>query len=127
RKLNIDNPGIGITKIYKVAGIQNVSALDLTYYTTEFFKNNEVKGKINFAQQMIYDVGQSGFSFGALFQLNYFHRAADDKGGVDLTPFQPSHGIGLYPMAEYVINDTFNLRTIAGALVYQNNANQDNM
>lgn len=125
QKLNVNDPNLNYTKIYKLAGIQNVTALDTTYFTTEFYKNNNIVGMVNLAQQMIYEVGKSGFSFGALVQGNYFYRSSDTKDGQDISMVQPSHGFGVYPMAEYVINDTYNLRTISGVWVYQNTASED--
>lgn len=64
---------------------------------------------------MMKDLGQTGFSYGAAF-IGYFYDFRDSVKRQDNT----NQLIGIYPQAEYVINDTYNIRTVFGWQVYEN-------
>lgn len=116
----IDNPGVSYSVMYKAAGIQNVSSLGVTAYTRDDLVETGYQGNVGFQQVMIYDFGGSKFSAGLLFGVSAstFNKTKD-KNGRSLLSQQGDYDVGAYPFAEYVINDTFNLRTIAGMWTYE--------
>ncbi len=69
---------------------------------------------------MIYDFGGSKFSAGLLVGVSAstFNKTKDSNGR-SLLARQGDYDVGAYPFAEYVINDTLNLRTIAGMWTYE--------
>lgn len=119
--LNINDPQLAYTTLFKLAGIQNVTSFYATAITQDFLSDlgYEYSGEI--AHQLIYDMGKSGFSVGALVRGQKYFFSTEDLNGSNIKSAQADYNFGLYPMAEYVINDTFNLRTISGVWVYEHN------
>lgn len=122
-ELDVANPFISYTHLNKFLGVQTVATIGLTQYTAgnlvDVGYQNAVDGSLN----TMYNVGSTGFSFGALMLYSkYFF----DKNDEAFLSNQTDVVFGFLPQAEYVINDTFNLRTIIRSHWYQNsNANRD--
>lgn len=126
-----DNPGLTYQVVYKTAGIQNVTQFGANAYTSDFTRAMGYMAGLNFSQIAVYDFGGSNFSLGANFALgsNYFDK---DKSSTALYqgqsilrgPQQGDYSAGIYPFAEYVINDRFNVRTISGIWVYDHSRAQ---
>lgn len=118
RELEVFNPFLSYTTMNKFFGVQTVASLSYTQYTFESQRNtgylNSVQGSLN----TMYDFGGSKFSVGflALYSRNTF-----DNSDADNLESQNETVWGFLPQAEYVINDTFNLRTIVRSNWYQNN------
>lgn len=115
--LDIANPSIGYAHINKFLGVQTILSGSLTRNTRSFNTDRGNEYTVNASFNTMYDVGKTGFSFGLLGaatrNLYTGDETADQAGKGGLWTF------GFYPQFEYVINDTFNLRTIARSLVWQ--------
>jgi hypothetical protein len=90
RKLNIQDPFLKYTHVNRLWGMQSISNIQGIYITNNQLKD-ALRSQLVLQQVFMKDVGDSGLSL----------------------------EIGFYPVAEYVINDTYNLRTTFGWQVYQ--------
>lgn len=122
-ELDVSNPFISYTHMNKFFGVQTIATATLRQYTasnlTDVGYQNEIAGSLN----TMYNVGKTGFSFGALMLYSKYFFNKDDEAFLGS---QNDVVFGFLPQAEYVINDTFNLRTIIRSHWYQNtNANRD--
>jgi hypothetical protein len=115
QKLNVQDPFLKYSHLDKILGIQSISTVQ-----GKFITNNQLGDTLRFrselllSQNFMKDVGQTGFSYGAAF-MGYFYDFRDSVNRDGLT----ERLLGIYPQAEYVINDTFNLRTVFGWQVYE--------
>jgi hypothetical protein len=73
------------------------------------------RSELSVSQNFMKDVGDTGFSYGVSF-MGFFYDFRDSVKTDGLT----EQMFGIYPQAEYVINDTFNLRTVYGWQVFEN-------
>lgn len=116
----ISNPSLTYQTVYQAAGIQNVTAVSGTFTTDEAYREIGDWGTLSVSQTAIYDFGGSKFSVGLAGEVGYtrFDKAStdliDDGDGnmIQLGTQQADYAFAFYPFAEYVLNDTFNLRTV---------------
>ncbi len=115
-ELDISDPRISYTHMNKFAGIQTIITTEVLQYTAGNFTNTGYQNKASLLVNTMYAVGDTGFSFGAytLFERNFFDSTQADPADQLETVF------GFLPQAEYIINDTFNLRTIIRSHWYDN-------
>lgn len=117
-ELDISNPYIGYTYMNKFLGVQTILSATLTEFTagdrTAIGYKNSLGGTVN----TMYNIKDSGFSFGALL---LYTKYIFDKDDSEFLASQNDVVFGFLPQAEYIINDTFNLRTIIRSHWYQNN------
>lgn len=116
-ELDASNPFVSYTNLANIAGVQTISTIGLTHYTagqaTDLGYAQMVSGSVN----TMYNFGGSDFSVGALAVAEY--NTFDDNDA----RFQSSQNevvFGILPQAEYVLDETFNLRTIIRSHWYQN-------
>lgn len=125
RQLDISDPSLRYSHLAKIAGIQTVLSAQSTLITNNQLNDLGFRSSHNASMNMFKDVPNTGFSYGFLVQgtIYDFDTGNLNTGGVGdaLT----DKGAGLYPQFEYVINDTYNLRTIFGWQVYENLRGQD--
>jgi hypothetical protein len=117
--LDITNPYASFTHMNKFFGVQTIATAGITQYTASNLTDIGYQNDVNFALNTMYAVGKTGFSFGALaVYTKYFYDGGDytDKEEAN----QADVVWGFLPQAEYIINDTFNLRTIIRTNWYQN-------
>ncbi|MGE0763764.1 MAG: hypothetical protein AB7N80_10845 [Bdellovibrionales bacterium] len=120
-----DNPSMTYQVLAKLGGVQSVTQLGATWYTSDFLRRLGYAGGVSLSQIMVYDFGGSKFSLGANIALgaNWF-----DKSSPALDAQQGDYSAGLYPFMEYVISDKLNVRTISGVWVYDHDrAHEDDM
>ena len=115
RKLNVQDPFLKYTHLDSIFGIQSISTVQGKLITSNQLANNRFRSELMLSQNFMKDVGKTGFSYGAAL-IGYFYDFRDSVKRDDLT----DKLIGIYPQAEYVINDTYNLRTVFGWQVYEN-------
>lgn len=115
-KLDVSNPYVSYTRLAKIYGVQTVVSAGLTKYTTGNFTDAGYNYNTSFSLNTMYDFGGSSFSVGV---LGVFDRNLFDNDDPALAGFQAETVYGFLPQAEYVINDTFNLRTIVRSHWYQ--------
>ncbi len=116
RDLDISNPRLSYTHMNKFAGIQTIITGEVLQYTQGTFTDFGYQNKASLLVNTMYEVGNTGFSFGAytIFERNFFDDTQTNPANQLETVF------GFLPQAEYVINDTFNLRTIVRSHWYDN-------
>jgi len=112
----IDDPGLTYQLLGKFWGIQSVSSLGANAYTSDVARKYGYASGVSLSEILIYDFGGSKFSLGSNFVAvrNFF-----DSDKLELLEQQSDYGFGVLPFMEYVINDTFNLRTLSGLWVYE--------
>lgn len=117
QKLDVSDPYINYTRLANFYGVQTVITAGLRKYTTGNLTDAGYDFNTNLVVNTMYDFGGSNFSVGlyAVYDRNFFSN--DDAA---LAAFQNETIFGFLPQAEYVINDTFNLRTIVRSHWYQN-------
>jgi hypothetical protein len=122
--LDVQNPALSYSRIFKVKGVQNVLSAGAGLYTQGALTDRGYQYFFNSSLNTMYDMGKTGASAGLLFTYdrNFFDRdtAINARGvQVSLLEGQAEQVLGIYPQAEYEINETFNLRTILRAWVYE--------
>ena len=112
RELTVSDPGIGYTHLDRFFGWQSVTSTSFTYITNSEQDKMGYNSSFYLGQTFMRDLGNTGFSYGMAFSwTRYFH----DK---NLKDVQAENTVGVFPAAEYVINDMFNLRTVFGWQYY---------
>lgn len=100
------NPGVAYSSAYKVAGIQNISSLGLTKFTSkELVEGAKYNGSMYISQTALMDMGTSGWQLGLAADASYYNYTETLEG-------QTEYELGFYPFAEYVFSDTLNFRTV---------------
>jgi hypothetical protein len=122
--LDVQYPAVSYSRIFKVKGVQNVLSAGAGLYTQGALTDRGYQYFFNSSLNTMYDMGKTGASAGLLFTYdrNFFDRdtAINARGvQVSLLEGQAEQVLGIYPQAEYEINETFNLRTILRAWVYE--------
>lgn len=107
--LDIFNPTVSFTTMDKIMGVQTILNAGVINYTAGNLTDAGYDFALDASLNTMYEVGKTGFSFGALVVAtrNFFN----DSSAGNLAR-QNETVLGFLPQAEYVINDTFNLRTI---------------
>lgn len=121
QRANIDNPYAAYTHIDRIAGLQSVSTVTATALTTDYSRKRGYLGSVDFSQIFLKDLGTSGASVGILLGTGF---SVFDKFDDFALSESSDYFVGAYPFFEYVINDTFNFRTISGVWVYEHMRNE---
>lgn len=111
RELTVSDPSIGYTHLDNFWGWQSVTSTSFTYITNSEQDRAGYNSSFYFGQTFMREVGQTGFSYGAAVSWTRYFFDKPEQGLAKNT-------VGLFPAAEYVINDTFNLRTVFGWQYY---------
>lgn len=119
QELTVSDPALKYTHLDKFFGVQSVSIIKPTLITNNQQKDAGYEASFLFSQTFMREVGKTGFSYGAGIQALLYTFNNDNKNLSDSVS-------GIYPAAEYEINDTFNLRTVFGFQVYEQLRKQDN-
>lgn len=124
-RFDADNPVLNYQKIFRwLGGVQTVLQTGPTIYTASNLRDNGFLLNWNLALNNAYELGKSGFSVGMLTQGGFSQFSRDERDGRSLRGIQSDYYFGAYPFLEYVINDTFNVRTISGLFVYEHLRNE---
>lgn len=116
-KVDAENPYITYQRVHKLGPVQGVFVTGPTLYTNENLRRLGFHSYWSFQQNMNYEIAKSGFSVGLLLGGSISNYDKNDQ--VLQNEYQSDYYVGAYPYLEYVINDTFNLRTISGVWVYE--------
>lgn len=119
QELTVSDPAIKFTHLDKFFGVQSVSLIKPTLITNNQQKDAGYEASFLFSQTFMQEVGKTGFSYGAGLQALFYTFNNDNQNLSDSVS-------GLYPAAEYEINETYNLRTVFGFQVYEQLRSQDN-
>lgn len=112
RKLNVSDPALRYVHIGKIWGAQSVTSTSATLITNNQLKNQGYESYFDADQTFMYELPNTSLSLGATFYAGAYSLSKDD-------PDLATYTLAFYPSAEYVINDTYNLRTVFGQWVYQ--------
>lgn len=115
KKLNVQDPFLKYSHLDKILGIQSITTVQGKVITNNQLAERRFRSELLLSQNFMKDVGQTGFSYGAAL-MGYFYDFRDSVKLDGLT----EQLLGIYPQAEYVINDIFNVRTVFGWQVYEN-------
>ncbi len=113
-RVDASNPYISYNNVYRWLGIQSVFSAGGTFITNSDMRDRGYVGTFSISQNNIYNIGTTGLGVGLLLNAG---TGLYDKSG-PLKAAQYEYALGAYPFIEYVINDTFNVRTISGVWVY---------
>lgn len=116
-QLDVQNPFLSYTHMNKFLGVQTIASVGWVQYTQSNFRDLGFENRADVNLNTMYDFGGSAFSLGVLGVYSKFFFDDDDPA---LAGSQPDVVYGFLPQAEYVINDTYNLRTIVRSNWYQN-------
>lgn len=121
---NIDNPGIGLNRAYRIGNFQTITSAGATWGTSESWKAANQKASVSISHNMMTQIGNSGWTAGASVQVvNNFHSALNLPAGEEDT--RTDWRIGLYPQLEYQFNDRYSARTVFGYFNYYSFKNTD--
>lgn len=118
RKLNVQDPSLKFAHLDNLWGIQSISSVTGKLITNNQLTDREFRSELTLSQNFMKDVGATGFSYGAAI-IGYFYDFNDKVRDTPAFDANTEQLIGLYPQAEYVINDTFNVRTVFGWQVFE--------
>lgn len=132
-RYDVSDPSISYTKLYKWSGIQSVLSLGPTLTTASDSRKWGYQYGFGIGQNNIYDVGTTGLSVGLYMGAGF--NTFDKKNELvpvngEMVPaiqYQSDYSIGLSPFVEYVINDTFNLRTVFNYASFEHARAEGNM
>lgn len=120
--LSVDNPDVAYSRVYKLGAFQTVSSVGYTHGTSESYKDVDLNSVIYFSHNMMAQIGESRFTAGASFGLNFFNYGDDPVAGDPRT----SYSVGIYPQLEYSFNDMLSARTVFGYFNFRNKRSDSN-
>lgn len=114
--VDLNNPVLSYSRIMKIYGVQTILGTSMTYYTQDALTDAGYQTYNDVTLNTMYDFGGSKFSLGMLFSAGIYSHDKDDPA---LANSQTEYVFYAMPQAEFVINDTFNVRTILRPYWYQ--------
>lgn len=113
QKTTVNDPTLSYSHVASLLGMQSITGVSSTWITNAQLVDADYDSLHIASQTFMKDFG-NGFSAGVAFQALFYTFDGNQQGVTDRV-------LGVYPAAEYVINDTYNLRTVFGTWVYQHN------
>lgn len=117
QKTTVSDPTLSYSHVASLLGVQSITGLSSTWVTNAQLVDLDYDSLHIASQTFMKDFG-NGFSAGVAFQALFYTFDGSQQGVTDRV-------LGVYPAAEYVINDTYNVRTVFGTWVYQHNRGAD--
>jgi hypothetical protein len=118
-ELEVNNPYVSYSHFNKFFGVQTILSGSITQYTAGNFTDLGYQNRVSASINTMYDFGGSPFSIGVLGVYDRFYYDGGNYSDGEKAN-QADVVWGFLPQAEYVINDTFNIRTIMRSNWYQN-------
>lgn len=122
------DPSLLYQKLAKIGGVQSVTVFGPTFFTSSDVRATGTFNDVVLQQIFAYDFNGSKFTLGGLLQASgrTFDKGVNSVCGVNEDTgqnilcgrYQSDYSAGLFPFAEYQINDTVGIRTITGLYVY---------
>jgi hypothetical protein len=127
KRMDASNPSLTYSKAYKMGAIQSIFQAGPTLYTFTNLRQQGYQYAFDIAQNNAYEFGHSGFSLGLYVaaEVNTFDKNTDTQGN-SLKEAQSDYILAASPFMEYVINDTFNLRTVFNWASYEHVRSETN-
>ncbi len=114
--LTVNDPNLIFTNLANIYGFQIVNTFIPTLITNSQQRHQGYRASYDLSSTIMKVVGKSDLTLGAAFEWTGY---SFDKPNKDLA----TNVWQVYPIAEYIINETFNLRTLWGWQVYQQTRN----
>lgn len=118
QEVTVSDPALKYTHLDRFLGMQSVTTLGATLITNPEQTKDGYDASYVISQTFMKEFGKSGLSLGASLEWLKYTFSKTDRTLAENVP-------ALYPVAEYVLNDMFNLRTVFGWQVYQQTRDQD--
>lgn len=119
KRTEISTPYVEYSRAYKVGGMQMISGVSYSHYTTEDATSAEVGsnaiGNLSLDQTILADLGESNWSGGMSISFDTsFYKGKLSPFMVSEGARQDDFGYGVFPFAEYSFNDKVSFRTVFG-------------
>lgn len=104
----VDNPYITYGKAFRLKGLQNVSSVGFTSYTSESSKKADRTYNLSAAHTLLANLTDSKWQAGLVASIDYeiySTFSAINQGALHTY-------LGFYPFAEYAFNDKYSFRTV---------------
>ncbi len=121
-KTKVSNPGVSYSYATKMMGLQMVNGAGATLYTSDSAKRINSVGGVYVSNTILGSIGKAGnFQVGLASYLSGDFFSGNKFKGNSVRERQYDYAVQFFPFAEYVLNDTFNLRTVFQQLQYFHN------
>jgi hypothetical protein len=127
QRFDADNPYLTYQYLYKWLGIQSVMQVQALAFTNSDLLAEGYVGQLQFDQENMYELGESGVSVGAStwVALQSFNKTGPVGKLDDVRSDQSDYSFGIQPCVEYQFNDRFNLRAITSLWVFEHTRDMD--
>ncbi|MCB9026319.1 MAG: hypothetical protein H6625_08385 [Bdellovibrionaceae bacterium] len=121
-KTEVADISLGYSYATKLGNLQMINEASVTYYTSEGAKQTNGVGGGYVANTLLGSIGESKrLQVGLASYLVGDVYSGDTYKGEDVRASQNDYALQMFPFAEYVINDTFNFRTVFQQLQFFHN------
>ena len=119
-KVDASNPSITYSKMYKLGDVQSVFSAGPLFYTATDLRQIGYRSAFQVQQVNAYEIGKSGASLGLVLAADGYTFGRDDLVSRQKTA---DYDFSVIPFAEYVINDTLNVRTVFNWMNFEHKRN----
>ncbi len=131
--LSLSSPYLGVSAYYKLANIQMSSSIDSTIYTSEGALAEGADFSVSLGQTFLWTFMNNKLTVGTAFSMGYYNYQSDQAQLADYNKYRRKYNPewvdaplsylkaqqvdlsgGMYPFAEYSLNETFAFRTVFG-------------
>lgn len=121
RRSDVSNPYLEYSRSMKLGGWQNIFDTSYTLITQSAYTNAKYVGTLDINHTALFKLTDTEWEIGGNLDFNYTF--FNDEKVTEDTLTNPEGGrsdytIGLYPYAEYAINDRYSFRTVFRFLTY---------
>lgn len=119
KRFEVSTPYIEFSRAYKVAGLQMISDISYSHYTTQDMTSKNygmnALGNVALGQTILADLGESNWSAGVALSFDTtLYNGGLSQYMKDEGTRQDDFGYGVFPFAEYSFNDSYSFRTVFG-------------
>lgn len=117
-RYNVSTPYVDYSHGFKLWGLQQISSATYSHYTSEELTSSagdNLFGNFSLSHVVLADLGTSNWQAGFSVSVDKdFFRGDYSQALIAQGYNRYDWGVGLYPFAEYMFNDTFSFRTVFG-------------
>ena len=118
--VDISNPYLGYSRVYKIGAFQTITSVDYTLGTSDYFEAYDISQVLDVSQYMMANIKGTGVTLGFSVAFGQYFYGSDQEDGIAPKSAQTNYTLGFYPQLEYVINDRYSLRTVFGYFNFKN-------
>ena len=130
-RYQVSTPTVSWSRGYKALGAQQITEVDLSYYTDSDSHDSNDIGAISLNQTVLADLGNSNWQAGvsAMYDQEFYGGGIKTTDPDTIAYFErgysrPDMILALYPFAEYQFNDTYSFRTVFGYFEFYHYKNE---